>query len=387
MLRVLALSSLYPSDSAPNLGKFIERQMAGLAARPDVTVSVVAPGDPPIAPFDSSARFDDAVPRVARIRSVKAGTRSENVPRALADAVVPLAEEIRDRDGIDVLTAELLWPDGPAMALVARALRLPFSIKARGHEFDRFERHRALLGQARDAAQEAAGLLAVSSALRERMGAHGFPLDRIAVHYTGVDRDRFKPRDRAAAKAELKVDGPLLVAVGNLTPRKGHELVIDAVARLPRVSLFIAGAAGSEMARLKSRIAALGLERRVRMLGHVPHLMLPALISAADATVLASSREGLANVWVESLACGTPVVTTDVDGARDAIDRPAAGRIVARNPEAIAAAVAELLADPPNREAVRAASDRFSWSRNAEELESHLRKIAEAAASGRGGHP
>jgi glycosyltransferase involved in cell wall biosynthesis len=146
------------------------------------------------------------------------------------------------------------------------------------------------------------------------------------------------------------------------------------LARLPGAHLFVAGG-GEEAGRLQARIDALGLQSRARLLGFVPHIMLPALMAAADVTVLASAGEGLANVWIESLAAGTPVVTTDVGGAREVIDRPAAGRIVARDSGAIAAAVAELLAAPPETHAVRAAAERFSWERNAQELESFLRAL------------
>jgi glycosyltransferase involved in cell wall biosynthesis len=119
-----------------------------------------------------------------------------------------------------------------------------------------------------------------------------------------------------------------------------------------------------------------GVAGRLRFLGSRPHDELPALLAAADVAVQPSSAEGLANVWVEALACATPVVTCDVGGARDAIDRPAAGRLVARDAEAIAGAVSELLAAPPSQEEVRAAAAKFSWERNAAELFDHLAKVA-----------
>jgi glycosyltransferase involved in cell wall biosynthesis len=219
-------------------------------------------------------------------------------------------------------------------------------------------------------------MLAVSAALRNDMVALGLPGERIRIHYTGVDLARFRPvADREAAKAALGVTGPLLLSVGALIPRKGHAFVIDALARLPRGTLMIVGQ-GPERAALETLIAARGLGDRVRLLGPKPHEELPALAAAADVGVLASASEGLANAWVESLACGTPVVISDVGGARELVDRPAAGRIVARDPAAIAAAVAELLAFPPDPASVRAAAERFTWDANALALRDHLAELA-----------
>ena len=203
------------------------------------------------------------------------------------------------------------------------------------------------------------------------MVALGMPGDRIRVHHTGVDLDRFRPVDRAAAKKALGVAGPLLVAVGALNANKGQHLAIQALAQIPDATLILVGdgAERSNLARLAQR---LGLESRVRLLGVRPHDALPALLAAADVAVQPSADEGLANVWVEALACGTPVVTTDVGGARDVVDRPEAGRLVARDPDAIAAAVRELLAAPPPTEAVRKAAERFSWEKNSAELFEHL---------------
>jgi len=88
-------------------------------------------------------------------------------------------------------------------------------------------------------------------------------------------------------------------------------------------------------------------------------------------------------VWVEALGCGTPVVTCDAGGAREVIDTPAAGRVVARDAEALAEGVRELLIHAPEPKVVRRSAERFSWEWNAEELEAHLRELVQSAQTTR----
>ncbi|MGZ3271877.1 MAG: glycosyltransferase, partial [Croceibacterium sp.] len=99
------------------------------------------------------------------------------------------------------------------------------------------------------------------------------------------------------------------------------------------------------------------------------HTLLPVVLSAADAMVLPSASEGLANAWVEALACGCPLVVSDAGGVVELLTAPEAGRVVPRDPQAIAEAVQALLSDPPDREAVAATVERFSWPAHAEELD------------------
>jgi glycosyltransferase involved in cell wall biosynthesis len=153
--------------------------------------------------------------------------------------------------------------------------------------------------------------------------------------------------------------------------------VIDAMTSLPDATLLIVGD-GPDRAALERQIAARDLQDRARMLGPKMHADLPSLFAAADVMALPSASEGLANVWVESLACGTPIVITDVGGAREVVDRPAAGRIVERNVEAIAVGIAEVLTNPPKREETAEAAKRFTWKRNSEALYAHLKGLVDA---------
>lgn len=385
MLRVLTLSTLFPNAAEPVLGVFVERQTLGLAALEDVTVEVVAPIGLPPWPLSRHPHYRAraALPRRETWKGLSVHRpRYPVLPvigarwtaRSLARRLVPYLGDLRRRCPFDVIDAEFFWPDGPAAVAAARALGVPCSIKARGSDIHLWGKVPSIADQVAAAGCAANGVLAVSEALRRDMIALGMPAARIAVHRTGVDADRFVPVDRTLAKAALGVSGPLLVGVGSLIPGKGHDRTIAALPRLEGATLLIVGG-GPEQARLAAQAAALGLGDRVRLLGRQPHEALPGLLAAADVMVLPSAAEGLANAWVEALACGTPLVIAEAGGAREVVDRPEVGRIVARTPEAIAAAVADLLTDPPEPLAVRAASERFSWQRNATELRDHLARL------------
>jgi teichuronic acid biosynthesis glycosyltransferase TuaC len=385
MLRVLTLSTLFPDVVRPTFGGFVARQTIGLAARPDVDLRVVAPIGLPPWPLSRHPRYAalarlplDEVwqgvkvyrPRFPIVPAI--GGRFS--PALMARVLLPLLRRIRLDFPFDVIDAEFFYPDGPASVRLGQAIGVPVSIKARGGDIHVWGASRGCARQIVAAGQAAAGMLAVSGPLRDDMIELGLPGDRIHVHHTGVDHGLFAPCDRALAKRALGVSGPLLICVGYLIERKGQRLAIEAMPALPDATLLIVGQ-GPAKADLVAKIAALGLEHRVRMLGALPHAALPPLLTAADIMVLPSSSEGLANVWVEALACGTPVVTGDVGGAREVIDRPAAGRLIPLDPAAIASAVRELLAAPPATEATRAAAARFTWEANATALYAHLRQL------------
>lgn len=385
-LNVLTLSTLFPDMSRPNFGVFVERQARELASRQDVKVTVVAPLGIPIWPFGISSRYgalralpykerwkDLTVyrPVFATIPKIGARLNVGNMTRA----ILPLVRRLHEEQPFDVIDASFFFPDGPVARRLSKALGIPYSVKARGADIHYWGNRRDTRGLVKRAADDADGLLAVSAAMRRSMARMGMDSDKIRVHYTGVDLDRFELADRAAAKDVLGFEGPVVLCVGALIPRKGQELLLQALPRLPGVTLLFAGQ-GQYRRALEKQAEELGVDRRIGFLGSVPHDRLPRIYAAADVMALPSSSEGLANAWVESLACGTPIVITDVGGARELVDRPEAGRIVERDPEAIAAAIGELLIHPPEREAVRDAALRFTWEANGDTLLHHLRGVA-----------
>jgi teichuronic acid biosynthesis glycosyltransferase TuaC len=238
MLRVLVVTSRFPDRLRPNLGNFVERQSLELAARPGIEVEVVAPIGR--APFPLSlvrpSALDSLPPReswkdltVHRLRFPQLRHPASLRPPALARRLLPLARELRERFRIDVISAEFSWPEGPAAIAVGRALGVPVVIKARGMEFERRAGHGSTRRQLLESGLAARRLLAVSESMKQQMVAIGLPANRIHVHYPAVDAELFHPGDRAAAKAKLGITGPLLLAVGNLIPEKGHRLAVEAL--------------------------------------------------------------------------------------------------------------------------------------------------------------
>lgn len=396
--RLLSISTLYPAPTRPGFGRFVARQMETLAARGDWDVTVINPIGLPPPPLRAMGRYKPlaAIPPVETGGLVTVhhprfllvpGLSGRFNPWAITRAVLPLARKLHRETPFDLVDAQFFYPDGPAAADVAAALGLPHAIKARGSDIHLWGDRPAALLQMRRAAQSASAVLAVSGALTRDMEALGLtPPGGITVHYTGLDHARFQPMPRAEARAQLAASLPTLalrptdrlaVCVGALIAIKGQALAIEALTSLPGdIQLALAGT-GAEEAALRAKAAAHGVSSRVHFLGGVGHETLPVLLSAADVMVLPSEREGLANAWIEALACGAPLVIPPVGGAPEVVDCPAAGRLAERTPAAIGAAISEILAAAPAQADVAASAARFSWDANA----AALAQIYETAAN------
>ena len=394
MKHVLAISTLYPNPLQPRFGTFVARSLEALAKRGDWRVTVVNPiGLPPLVLGRYRPLAD--LPQVSEENGITVHRpRFMLIPRigarrnaaAIASAVLPLARRLHADHPVDVVDAQFFFPDGPAAAEVARALGAPLTIKARGSDITLWGEQAFARRQMVDAAQQASGLLAVSADLAARMAGMGMDADKITLHYTGLDRDRFRPFDHPQLRRQLSEElgfplpegAPLLACVGALIPRKGQAIAIRALHAIPQARLVLVGK-GEDEAELRALVASEGMEGRVLFAGSIDHDLMPLILSAADVMVLPTASEGLANAWVEALACGTPVVTCDVGGARELIASDTAGRLVERSPGGVAAGVNAVLANPPARSDVAALTEGFSWDANAAALASHYARLADGA--------
>lgn len=389
--RVLSLSTLYPNAANRRFGTFVARSLEALARRPEWSMTVINPiGVPPIAFGRYKALQAAAVDAVENGVAVHRPTfpliprlGGPINPRLIARAVLPLARRLHAETPFDLVDAQFFYPDGPAAARIASALGLPLSIKARGADIHHWGARPSARRQMLAAGRQAAGMLAVCGPLADDMAAIGLPRDKITLHYTGLDRDRFRPLQHTGLRAQVAQElgiaipakAPLLVSVGALIPRKGQAITIEALSELPDDTVLLFIGKGEDESALRSLAAERGVAERVHFVGLLDHDLLPLVLSAADAMVLPSASEGLANAWVEALACGTPLVITDAGGAREVVAGPNAGVIVERNPGAIATGVKALLAAPPPRSATAAMADRFSWEANGAALGEYYERL------------
>ncbi len=198
---------------------------------------------------------------------------------------------------------------------------------------------------------ETDAVVAVSEDLRQKIISNGVDQQKVHLVRRGIDTDRFHPGDRqdARRRLDLPTDLPIFLWVGRMETVKGLPVLLDALERLQRESMDIQTmlvGAGTEAASTSAEIQRRGLSQRVAMPGGVPHAKLADYYRAADLTVLPSLSEGVPNVLLESIACGTPFVASRVGGIPE-IATAGIDRLVSPgDPRELALAIRDTLASP-----------------------------------------
>lgn len=373
-MRVLTFSSLFPHPAHPTHGIFVAERLRHLVASGQVDVRVVAPvpwffvTHPKLNKYawlgnkaPAREHFCNTLvlhPRYLLLPKIGMSTAPFFLAAGAVQAIRTLMQEGFDFDLID---AHYFFPDGVAALLLGKIFQKPVVITARGSDLNQIPQYRLPRAMIRYVAQRAAGLITVSSALQAVLVGMGIAPSRVKVLRNGVDLNRFSLVDRESVRRRLGWSRPTLLSVGFLIDRKGHDLVMRALLDLPGMDLVIVGD-GPLREELHALPATLGIGERVRFMGEIPQDQLRDYYGAADGLVLASSREGWANVLLESMACGTRVVATNVWGAPEAVTAPQAGVLIEqRTPQAIAKGVISLLQTPANPAATRRYAEQFSW--------------------------
>jgi teichuronic acid biosynthesis glycosyltransferase TuaC len=372
-MKLLTFSTLYPNAEQPNHGIFVETRLRYLIASGKAESRVVAPvpwfpsSNPKYGHYAQFARVPRHEQRnglsVAHPRYLVVPRVGMNVtPFLLAQSARKTIGRILDEGyDFDAIDAHYFYPDGVAAVMLGKHFNKPVVITARGTDINLIPQFAMPRKMIMWAAEQAHGIVTVCNALKEEITGLGVVNKNIVALRNGVDLQRFQPLDRAAARSALGIQGFTILSVGLLDPRKGHDIPIRALAELPDVRLMIAGS-GPDLKKLQDLAAASGVADRVTFLGPIPQTALANYYNAADVLVLASSREGWANVLLESMACGTPVIASNVWGTPEVVTAPEAGLLMEeRTPASLAASVRLLRANYPDHQATRRYAERFSW--------------------------
>lgn len=389
-MRIVTYTTLYPNAAQPHHGIFVEQRLRHVRARGGVELRVVAPV--PWFPFRQTCfREWAAYARAPRVEE-RAGVTVQHprypaipvvgmtlAPLFLAGATLPVVRRLRTEGfDFDLIDAHYFYPDGVAAAWIAGRVGRPVVITARGTDINLIPRYALPRRMILWAAGRAAAIVTVCQALKNTLIELGAEPGKIEVLRNGVDLELFRPLGRDAERARLRLTRRTLLSVGLLIERKGHHLAIEALAQLPEVDLLIVGH-GPEEERLRALAARLGVSDRVRFVGPLPQHELPRYYTAADALVLASSREGWANVLLEAMACGTPVIASNVWGTPEVVRSRDAGVLMPeRSAAGVAQAYRDLFADHPNRAATRRYAEQFNWDATTAGQLALFRRVIEA---------
>jgi glycosyltransferase involved in cell wall biosynthesis len=399
---LVVFSALFPSAVRPGAGLFIRERMFRVARHRSLVVVSPQPWFPgqglirrfrpgyrPMAPYREMQQDVEVYhPRFLAVPGLL--RRFDGWSMALFS--YPLLRRLK-ADGARLIDAHFAYPDGEAASRLGRWLRLPVTITLRGTEVPH-SRDPALRVRMMRTLKSAARVFAVSDSLRRLALQLGVAPDRSEVVGNGVDVETFQPVDRAEARRRfgLPDTAKVLISVGGLVERKGMHRVIDCLPGLlaaqPNLHYLIVGSGGPEgdmRPELEAQVARLGLGGRVHFLGALPPAELKWPLSAADVFVLATRNEGWANVFLEAMACGLPVVSTDVGGNAEVVCRPELGSIV---PFGDAAALERALDTALGRQWDRAAILDYArdnqWDRRVAQLLRAIDAVLEAEGQGAG---
>ncbi|SDO41611.1 Glycosyltransferase involved in cell wall bisynthesis [Rhodoferax sp. OV413] len=288
-----------------------------------------------------------------------------------------------------IIDSHFAYPDGYAATLLGRWLTLPVTITLRGTEarLAKSPSHRRLMQKAM---ARAARIFSVADALKRTAVEMGVPADKVRVVGNGVDLAKFHalPQVQSRQALGLPLDAPVLVSVGGLCERKGFHRVIACLPDLkkifPAIRFLVVGgpsAEGDWTAQLHKQVADLGMQEVVHFLGAMPPDKLKLPLSAANLFVLSTRNEGWANVFLEAMACGLPVVTTDVGGNSEVVCQPDLGYVVPfEDQAALLQAMQKALGQTWNPQLIMDYARDNSWDQRVAVLLQEFRAIAAGSA-------
>jgi glycosyltransferase involved in cell wall biosynthesis len=389
-MKVLVFTTLYPNNVWPNHGVFIKERMKQFAMLDGCAVKVVAPV-PYFPPIKANWRWRFSQVATSELRdgievyhpryfmTPKWGMLFYGV--LLFFSALRCVKRLRKEFDFDLIDAHFVYPDGFAAILLGKFFNKPVVVSARGSDINLYATLPMIRRILSYTLSRAKRVVAVSQALKEEITKLGVSADKVVVVSNGVDVKRFYPLPKEQAQRELQLPRKrIILSAGNLTANKGFDLLVRAFSRLADdpsgndLHLVIVGE-GTERRPLERMVTSLGINNRVKLVGAVAHERMHLWYNAADIFCLVSEREGLPNVLLEALACGVPVVATQVGGIPEILSSDELGLLTGREESKVADAIRAALAKTWRADALIEHVMNLSWDDSARTV----RKIFQGA--------
>lgn len=391
-MRILVLSSVFPNQAKPTLGVFVKNRVRRVARFGEVVVVA------PVAwfPFNRWIRGikGESLPFAESLEGLRVfhpryfcipalGKCLDGIFYCLS--VLWLLYSLRREFTFDLIDAHFSYPDGVGAALLSKFIRVPLCITVRGTHDIRHARYRLRLFQIRFALNHANAVICVSHSLKKFTNDLGVPLSRIRVIPNGIDESEFFYADQRAArdKLGLPAGATILLSVGAFIEGKGHQRIIEVIPQLleqcPQMLFVAVGDQATDPSYfrfVKELIRRKKIEQKVLLVPVQPHSEIRLWMNAATLFCLATRSEGRCNAILEALACGLPVVTTDVGGNRELVENDRDGLLVpfwAENE--FLAAVHRALEENWDREAISRRARRVTWEQTTADVVAEFQRV------------
>jgi glycosyltransferase involved in cell wall biosynthesis len=273
----------------------------------------------------------------------------------------------RKRFPFDVILAAWGYPDAVAALRLARQYRCPLVLNLLGSDMNDLANRPTIRDIVASTVRASQAIIVMSEVMAEDVVALGVPRSKVTVQHNGVDRERFRLRDKHELRASLglPLHRPLVVFIGTLVPVKGPDVLVAAFTKLredmaSEAMLVIVGD-GDMRRNLEHALERRGLLQHVRFMGRRLHTEIPDWISATDVVCLPSRTEGCPNVVLEALASGRPVVATRVGAVPDLLTQSTGRLVDMDDAKGLADALATSLATKWDAELIRASVAHLTW--------------------------
>lgn len=338
-IKILALSFLFPNRVQQNHGIFVLNRLKALSKYVDIKVINPIPWSP-LHKYIDRYKPLVAIPQIDCINGLEVyHPRYFSIPRYLKNietksylkAIQPIIDEIKKTYDFDIVDMHWTFPDLAAGISISKQYSKKSIVTLRGLEALHIHDNDSREIMVRDGLNEVDQIIALSKELMQFGEEMSSNQNKSQVIINGADTDKFYyiPMEDCRKKLGINSEDKIILSVGSLIKRKGFDLLIDSLALLRKtpefsnLKLYIVGSQGPEgdyRKHLYSQIKTLGLNDAVVFVGQVENSKLKLWYNSADVFCLSSRGEGSPNVLSEALACGCPVVSSDVGSAREIIE-------------------------------------------------------------------